>query len=150
MNSREKGKAGEREAGKASVCHDHPLPQMTKPIVYTLPWAPSINRYWRSIVRGNRPCQIISAKGREFRAGAAVAIKSQGLRRYEKPVLVCINLHPPTRRRYDVDLDATQRAGLLTHAGVLADDELVYELRIRKCERVKGGQMLVRIEPEAA
>lgn len=123
---------------------------MTHSAVYHLPWPPSVNGYWRSIVRGNRPCQIISERGRTFRKNAADMIQYQGVRRYDGPVRVLINLHPPTRRKYDLDNYAKATLDALTQAGVLADDELVYDLRLLKCERVKDGRVDVRIEPEAA
>lgn len=117
---------------------------------YSLPWPPSVNGYWRSIVRGGRPCQILSERGRIFRVEADASIKFQGVRRYDTPVRVSVSLHPPTRRKYDIDNYAKAALDALMHAGVLADDELVCDLHMRKGDIVKGGRVDIRIEPEAA
>jgi len=109
-----------------------------------LPWPPSVNGYWRSY-RGR---QIISKRGREYRASAAAEMAVAGLlnAQISGPVKVSIDLHPPTLRRYDVDNWAKAPLDALTHAGVWQDDEQVQELTLRKCGKEKPGCIVIEIE----
>ena len=108
-----------------------------------LPWAPSVNRLWRS-VNGRT---ILSAVGREYRAAGLAALLPQSPHRWpaESRLSVSITVFPPDRRRRDIDNMLKAPCDLLTHGGVYADDSQIDELLIRRGPVVAGGRVEVQI-----
>ena len=109
----------------------------------TLPWPPSVNRYWRN-VDGRT---LISREGRAYRTAVLSAVLEQGAaRHYAGRLRVRIVAHPPDKRRRD--LDNLQKALLdgLEYAGVFDDDGQIDDLRIVRGERVRGGRVVVEVE----
>lgn len=82
----------------------------------TLPYPPSVNRYYRHIIVKGSPRTLISKDGRRYRD--AVKIATTGLRMGERRLAVYIRVYPPDRRRRDLDniqkplLDALEKAGV--------------------------------------
>ena len=116
-----------------------------KPITLVLPFPPSVNGYWRTFK--NR--QILSKRGREYRKSAVLTImcsKDRPKKPLEGRLTVSVWLYPPTLRRYDVDNFSKGILDALTHAGVWLDDEQVDEIHVYKCNKIKGGEAVVRIE----
>ena len=110
---------------------------------FTMPWAPSINGYWRTF----RNRQIISKRGRQYRLDVIERCRELGLL---KELLDCnlevsITLNPPTLRRYDVDNFNKALFDGLTHAEFWVDDEQVQKLTVQKGEKVKGGNVIVSV-----
>lgn len=118
-----------------------------------LPFPPSINGYWKQITLKTKSGKTfrstgLSARAKQFRIAALVLIKKQYPTHQiiDYPVQVTIYLHPPTLRRYDVDNFNKGILDVLTHANIWTDDELVYDLRIIKAGKQKGGNVIVKIE----
>lgn len=96
----------------------------------TLPWPPSANTYYR---RSGRHIHL-SNKGRKFKTDAMATLKSLRLdaEQITERLTVRMELHPPNRRKFDIDnrikpvLDALQRGGLIV------DDEQIDDLRIKR------------------
>jgi len=113
-----------------------------------LPFPPSVNGYWRAIVRGNHATQILSAKGRAYRGSVNLAAMASGVAslRLSGRLAVTVLLNPPDRRKRDID-NFGGKAILdgLTHAGVWLDDEQIDDLHITRGEIVKGGHATVTI-----
>lgn len=108
-----------------------------------LPWPPSANRYWRHW-RGR---MVVSQAARAYKAAAATQAWSDGLRMIpDGPVSVTAVLHPPDRRRRDLDnclkvlLDALEGVGY-------ADDHQVRELMASFGAVCSGGAAGVRVIP---
>lgn len=110
---------------------------------FTLPWAPSINGYWRAF----RNRQIISKKGRDYRKEVILLMKENGLygKQITGDVVLSITLNPPTLRRYDVDNFNKSVFDSLTHAKFWNDDDQVISLSVKKGVKVKGGNVQVRV-----
>lgn len=89
-----------------------------------IPFPPSVNGYWRSF-RGR---QILSKRAREYRAKVVKAVASVG--KVDGPCSVIITLHPPDKRRRDVDNYSKAILDALTHAGIWDDDSQVKQLVI--------------------
>ena len=110
---------------------------------FTMPWPPSINGYWRAF----RNRQIISKRGRDYRVNAIERLKELGL--YQEllsgELSVSIVLNPPTLRRYDVDNFNKALFDSLSHGGFWLDDEQVISLHIKKGEKIKGGNIELKI-----
>ena len=111
----------------------------------TLPWPPSLNRYYRHTAIRGQPRTLISEDGREYRrrvqriVGPVLAHRG----RLAVSVLAC----PPDHRARDLDNTSKALLDALTHAGVWGDDSLIDVLVTLRGERVQGGSVVVRIEP---
>lgn len=119
-------------------------------VTFDLPWPPSVNHVWRSVVIGRRPRVLLSKDGRRYREDVALCVIAQRGRRLDGPLEVEITLYPPNRLRCDTDnrikpvLDALQRAG------VFEDDYAVVRLVVERKQPVQGGRCLVRVSECAA
>jgi len=122
----------------------------------TLPFPPSVNRYWRAPNSGPlKGRHLISAAGRAFQSAACAAIIEQ-LRRLPKPstesAAVEILLFPPDARRRDIDNYNKALFDALTHVGVWEDDSQVKRMLVEWGPIVKGGRVEITItsyEPTA-
>lgn len=95
----------------------------------TLPYPPSVNRYWRS-VNGR---VLIAAAGRRYRTDVELVMRMAGYRGVgPSPVNVAITVHVPDQRRRDIDNILKAPLDALTHAGLWDDDSQVEALSIRK------------------
>ena len=95
----------------------------------TLPWPPSVNRYWRS-VNGR---VLIAAAGRKYRTDVELVMLLRGRHGVGSlPVNVSIDAFYPDRRRRDIDNILKAPLDALTHAGMWDDDSQVEALSIRK------------------
>lgn len=94
-----------------------------------LPWPPSMNGYWRSIRRGNRCCQILSARARAYREAACAAMLTH-LRQptLEGPVRVTEKFYPPDARKRDMSNHRKAYEDAITHFGLWLDDSQVVEV----------------------
>ena len=112
-------------------------------IELTLPYPPSVNHYWRRA--GSRT--IVSAQGRRFRKQVAAELAFERVRRFDGRVAVRVIVHPPDRRRRDLDnvlkalLDALAQPG-----GAYRDDAQIDELEVLRGEVVTGGRVVVTVE----
>ena len=110
-------------------------------IELTLPWPPSVNRYWRTF-QGR---MIISAEGRSYRKAVADQVLIQrGAKHYEGKLRVTIEARRPDRRRRDLDNLLKAVLDSLTHAGVWVDDGLIVDLRIYWADSI-GGMLKVKV-----
>ena len=110
-------------------------------IELTLPWPPSVNRYWRTF-QGR---MIISAEGRTYRKAVGDQVLIQrGAKHYEGKLRVVIEAWRPDKRRRDLDNLLKAVLDSLTHAGVWVDDSNIVDLRIYWADTV-GGMLKVKV-----
>lgn len=120
-----------------------PTIEPSRAIELSLPYPPSVNHYWRRA--GSRT--IVSAEGRRYRAAAARTLAMRRIRHFEGRVSVRVVVHPPDRRRRDLDnvlkalLDALAQPG-----GAYRDDSQIDGLEVLRGEVVKGGLVVVTVE----
>jgi crossover junction endodeoxyribonuclease RusA len=121
---------------------------MGSSVTIPLPWPPTVNTYFRSILIGGAPRVLISKRGRDYRLDVQQQILERfGVRRPLRDRLsVSIDAHPPDRRSRDLDNLFKGLLDSLTHARVWEDDSLIDELSIRRRSIKSGGLVLVRIE----
>lgn len=111
-------------------------------MMLTLPWPPSVNRYWRN-VRGRT---LLSKEGRVYRQTVLSALQTRS-QCFRGRLAVIIDAFPPDRRRRDLDnllkgpLDALQAAGLYL------DDSQIDRLTIERHGRVQDGRLEVHVVP---
>lgn len=118
-------------------------------ITLRLPFPPSTNTIWRSMRSGPLAGRVLLSKaGREYRKAVNAAVAVQNARRgaIAGRVRVFIQLHPPTRRKLDLDNRIKAVLDALTHAAVWVDDEQVDVLQITRAEIMAGGLAVVEVE----
>jgi len=139
-----------------------------------LPFPPTANTHWRSVVIGGRVRVLISKRGREYRAAVVEhtrrhclgAPRSSGepesvpvgirdavraafgdgrtLSLFPTERLAClITVHPPDRRRRDLDNLLKSLLDSLQHAGLYADDSQIDQIHIYRSSIEKGGSVVV-------
>lgn len=108
-------------------------------MVITLPWPPSVNRYWRRA--GNHT--HISNEGRAWRTDAAVSML-RAQRFGESRVSVSIEAYPPDKRRRDLDNVLKAVLDALQTGQIFNDDAQVDDLRIirREVRQNQGGVVI--------
>lgn len=99
-----------------------------------LPWPPTVNTYWKPVIKAGHAVLCLSRQGEEFRKAAVVAARNQGVsaRRVDGPVSVTIAAYPPNRRRRDVDNILKATLDAITHIGIWDDDSQVETLYVRR------------------
>jgi len=110
-------------------------------ITLTLPWPPSVNKYWRTF-QGR---MIISAEGRSYRKAVAEQVLIQrGAKHYTGKLCVVIEAFRPDNRRRDLDNLLKAVLDGCTHAGVWEDDSNIVDLRIYWADTI-GGMLKVKV-----
>lgn len=113
----------------------------------TLPYPPSVNRYWRHPSRGPLAGRhLISQEGRDYREAVRAYVAEGQTKRHEGPLAVDIEAFFPDRRQRDLDNILKSLLDSLTHAGVWEDDSQIHDLRIRRGPMI-AGMVKVRIAP---
>ncbi|WP_283148998.1 RusA family crossover junction endodeoxyribonuclease [Silvimonas soli] len=117
----------------------------------TLPWPPSLNKYWRHPTSGKLAGRhMISAEGRAYR----VAVQAECLVNRIKPAVGRLNVEitafPPDKRTRDLDNLTKALLDGLTHGGAWGDDGQIDRLVIERAGVVSNGCVVVRISQRGA
>lgn len=94
----------------------------------TLPWPPSVNRYWRS-VKGR---VLISAEGRAYRDGTESIAIDRAKPFHDARLGVSIRAYSPDLRKRDLDNMLKAPLDALTYAGMWDDDSQIDQLSIAR------------------
>lgn len=108
-----------------------------------LPYPPSINHYWRRV--GART--LISRGGRAFRAAVCSILAAASVRPLDGALAMEIDVHPPDRRRRDIDNLQKALLDALAHGGAYHDDFQIARLTTVRQHVVVGGKVRIRLEP---
>ena len=114
----------------------------------TLPWPPSVNRYWRSVPmgRGRGVRVLISREGRAFHTDAVARLAGLHRRGPLRGRLdVRIELCAPTRRALDIDNRLKALLDAMQQAGVYRDDGQIDRLLVERGPVTRGGLVRVAI-----
>jgi crossover junction endodeoxyribonuclease RusA len=107
-----------------------------------LPYPPSVNHYWRRV--GART--LISRGGRAFRQAVCSILAAHGIRPLDGALVVEVAVHPPDRRRRDIDNLQKALLDALAHGGAYHDDSQISRLTVERQHVVPGGKVVVRVE----
>jgi len=107
---------------------------MSASVCYWLPWPVTVNAYYRSTPGGVK----ISSRGRAFANEVESCVHEQGGMRLSCRVSLRVELYPQTRRKYDADNVLKSLLDSLEKAGVLENDEQVWDLRVIKHDKEDG------------
>jgi crossover junction endodeoxyribonuclease RusA len=110
-------------------------------IELALPFPPSVNHYYRHV--GART--LISRGGRAYRDAVVALLRPRRSQPLTGRLMVAIQIHPPDRRRRDLDNVQKSLLDALQHAGVYADDSQIDTLTITRRDPVSGGAAVVAI-----
>lgn len=105
-----------------------------------LPFPPSVNHYWRRV--GAKT--LISRQGRLYRDHCTellAGMESFGDARLEVEIMV----HPPDRRRRDLDNLTKASLDALVHGGLIDDDSQIDRLVLERRECKPGGMVVVTV-----
>lgn len=107
-----------------------------------LPWPPSVNHCYGHTRHGVH----LSAKGRRFRERVVALL---GRREpLEGPLRMTVRLHPPDRRRRDLDNSLKALQDALQHGYFYHDDCQIHELHVFKSvPHPPLGEALIQVEP---
>ena len=136
-------------------------------VVLSLPWPPSINSYYRYGVLPLRGMAPVIGRGGSIQGGfikpfltgdaeayrevvtaiVAGTFRATGNDTFRCRVRVEVDVHPPNRRKRDLDNLLKCTLDVLTHAGVYADDSLIVKLVVHRRHMVPEGQVVVTVDP---
>jgi len=108
-----------------------------------LPFPPTENTYRRFANRGRFAGPILSKRARAYKQSVKSCIGDVAT--ITGHVHVEIELHPPDRRRRDLDNYLKALFDAITEAGVWEDDSQVRDMRVRWADRVTGGKAVIEI-----
>ena len=119
-------------------------------VVLTMPWPPSVNRYWRHITRGALAGRVlISREGRVFRESVRAAVLQARVPRVEGRLRVRVIAYPPDRRARDLDNLLKAPLDALQHCGIIADDSAIDALVIERAHVIPDGALTVSVSSYA-
>lgn len=117
---------------------------------FTMPWPPTMNHYHQPVKIGKSVRIIKGAKARQYAKDMELHLESLGLRNKmiseNVKLSVSLTLNPPTLARYDVDNRAKGVLDALSNANFYADDSQIHRLTVSKGEKIKGGNVIVKVE----
>jgi crossover junction endodeoxyribonuclease RusA len=120
--------------------------QRQQMITLDLPYPPSTNKYWRRV--GNKT--ILSRAARQFRKRVADLwfVEKYIFRRDgfgDAPVAVDLTVHPPDRRKRDLDNILKPTLDALQAVRIIDDDSQVKQLALQFAECTDSGKIVVTI-----
>lgn len=130
---------------KAPPSPGNPPKSEDNPVSFQLPYPPSANRYWRSIVIGGRLRVLVSREAREYKKRAAEIARLSCVEPTDKPVMVRLNFWRPRRIG---DLDNLVKVTLDAIKGVaFVDDSQVKEIYAKLGDCKDAPRVLVEVIP---
>lgn len=110
-------------------------------VAYELSYPPSVNHYWRRV--GERT--LISRAGRKYRKQVADELALQGVVAAEGSVGLFVSVHPPDRRRRDLDNILKALLDALQHGGAYRDDSQIDTLEVVRSDVLPSGKVTVLV-----
>jgi crossover junction endodeoxyribonuclease RusA len=110
-----------------------------------LPFAPSVNHYWRHVACPKGIKVLVSEEGKLFREAVGIMCVIARLKPMDGRLGVLIEVFPPDRRGRDIDNLAKSTLDALQKAGVYQDDEHIDDLHVIRKEVCKGGKIVVTL-----
>lgn len=112
---------------------------------FTLPWPPSVNAAYRSVVVKGHARVLLSKAGRAYKELAAWELLRQAVPSFGKQrVAVAVEVCPPDPRRRDLDNLGKLAVDALVPS-VIDDDSQIDRLTWERRGVVKGGQLRITV-----
>ena len=117
---------------------------MRYPMNFTLPWPPSVNRYWQRTAMGMR--QSDAAKAYHLEVLCLVRAARGCVEPVDGSIAARVLAYPPNdKRKRDLDNILKALFDALQHAGVYKDDNQVVYLSVERCEPRGNGELEVEL-----
>jgi crossover junction endodeoxyribonuclease RusA len=119
-------------------------------LTLTLPWPPSVNTYWRSVLIKGRPVTLLSRSARAYRKAVSDCVLQQ-LSGQIVPNLqtgrlsVSLECAPPDRRIRDLDNLPKGVFDACTHAGIWTDDSQIDRMTIWRMAPYGKGRVTLKV-----
>lgn len=111
-------------------------------MILFLPYPPSVNTYWRSVVIKRKVRVLISAEGRKYRTAVIASIAEQ-LKMFPKAIAGPVHVHlwacSPDKRRRDLDNLPKAVFDACTHARVWHDDSQIQKFTVEWASVAKAS-----------
>ena len=107
-----------------------------------LPYPPSVNHYWRHV----GPRVLVSRKGRAYRTTVGAILARRRVRPMVGSLAIEIDVHPPDRRRRDLDNLTKSLLDALAQGGAYEDDSQIDRLLLIRRHVIAGGKIHLLIE----
>jgi len=116
-------------------------------LTLNLPWPPSVNAVWRSVVRGKFATVYKTDQGKDYEKRVCKIHMLMGKPKLgDARLCVTVEVYPPDRRRRDLgNLDKVLMDSL-EKAGVFDDDSQIDDLRFIRKAVEKPGRVIVNIQ----
>lgn len=115
-------------------------------IEITLPWPPSVNRYWRHPTKGKLAGRhLISDEGRCYRAEVGWLLRAAKIEKIDGRIWAYILASPPDRRRRDLDNILKSLLDALGHGGAYEDDSQIDMLYVCRETPKEKGEVFVSL-----
>lgn len=113
-----------------------------------LPWPPTVNNYYGTLIRGKRKIPYIKAQGKQFRKDVEEAIHQQlpGFDTLDDSLYVEVVLYPPDARRRDLDNYMKALLDAITLSNIWEDDSQIDQLSIFRGVKMPKGMVTVKID----
>lgn len=110
-----------------------------------LPFPPSVNTYWRRNRFGSG--MYVSQRGQDYQQAVEAVVLDNWSEHFPLTgrLDVIIDLHPKTRRKFDIDNYAKATIDALMYARMFADDEQIDNLHLQRCEITEKGSAIVYV-----
>lgn len=118
-----------------------------------LDFPPSINSYYlqsRAFSRGKTAGRVIAAAGKSLRIKYLQSVKEQmpGISfEIDEKIAITVVMHPPDKRKRDLDNYLKSMLDALTHAELWADDSIIDQMYVFRGKIVKNGLIRLEISP---
>ncbi len=106
-----------------------------------LPYPPSMNRIWRSIVIKGQVRVLLSKEGREYREEVGIYLARAGRPHLLGRIALHITAHVPDKARRDLDNVCKASLDAMEHGGLYDNDGQIDELVIRRGVLRPHGQL---------
>lgn len=107
----------------------------------TLPWPPSANRYWR-YWNGRI---IINREARDYKKHVQYLSCLWPVKRIHGRIDLKLDIHPPDKRKRDLDNLLKITIDALESTGIFEDDSQIDRILVERKEVIKDGQITVKI-----
>lgn len=110
-----------------------------------LPYPPSVNHIYRRSRYGG---VYLSKETVTFKKEVWLLAKEKKISMFSKDKFLSIeiDMHPPDKRKRDIDNINKQIFDALMFSGIIFDDSQFVELKVSKKNIIKGGLVIVRID----
>ena len=149
--AREEGRILSERQVQAKLADTPTLPDLTAPAEgpasqrFELPYPPTVNTYWRSVVVDGRALYHVSTQGKKYQKTVSKLFTIQRGRMMFGNLKFQADFHAPDRRRRDLDNLLKSIIDALAVAGAYENDDQIQEIHVRFGKPLKGGMAYVTL-----